>query len=105
MSVHPPTAAEKRTSPEIAEGADFGPRDRLESKSRARLQKRTFNTISLDYLIRPLQQFGWHCNPNLPSRPEIDDQNMTREDFDRQVGWFGTLKNLVHVCWNARERV
>src|SRR5947199_4306029 len=60
---------------------------------------------SLDYLIRPLDQFGWHCDPNLPSRPEIDDQDMTRENFDRQIGWFGALKNLIHVCWNARERV
>src|SRR4029453_6307295 len=56
----------------------------------------------LDDPVRPLQQCLRDCQAECLRRLEIDDQFELRGLLDGEVGWFGTLEDLVHVGDGAK---
>src|SRR4029453_9131439 len=56
----------------------------------------------LDDPVRPLQQCLRDCQAECLRRLEIDDQFELRGLVGGEVGWFGTLEDLVHVGDGAK---
>jgi hypothetical protein len=59
----------------------------------------------LDYPIRPHQHVGRNRQADLLGCFQVDDQLELRRLLHREIGWFGTFKNLVHIRSRPPEQI